>query len=98
MAAIYEIKMSLRTIDQSLRFFQKAEASRYPNLQQLGQDVSLDKGLVKALDKVIDDKGAVKDDATQELLWIKRELMEQQGALAQADKQYPETGQGRRLV
>jgi DNA mismatch repair protein MutS2 len=79
--AFYEIKMSLRTIRQALTFFSQSEASLYPNLRALGEAVLVDRHLLAALDKVIDDNGAVRDNASPELARLKADLFYQQGLL-----------------
>ncbi len=79
--AFYEIKMSLRTIRDSLRFISGTEAGTYEALKALGTDVVVERSLLAALDKVIDDAGAVRDDATPELQRLKRDLIAQQGIL-----------------
>jgi len=79
--AFFEIKMSLRTIRDSLRFLSAAEEGRYEALKALGANVTVERGLLAALDKVVDDAGAVRDDATPELQRLKRDLISQQGIL-----------------
>ncbi|MHA6248060.1 endonuclease MutS2 [Pontibacter sp. CAU 1760] len=77
----FEIKMSLRTIRDSLRFISSAEEGQYENLKALGTNVLVERSLIAALDKVVDDSGAVRDDATPELQRLKRDLISQQGIL-----------------
>ena len=80
--AFYEIKMSLKTIRASLNFFAAPEAETlYPSLKALGANVLVERALIAAIEKVIDDNGAVKDDATPELARLKRDLIAQQGVL-----------------
>ncbi|AKD04513.1 Smr/MutS family protein [Pontibacter korlensis] len=77
----FEIKMSLRTIRDSLRFISDAEEGKYDALKALGANVSVERSLLAALDKVVDDAGAVRDDATPELQRLKRDLIAQQAVL-----------------
>ncbi len=77
----FEIKMSLRTIRDSLRFISSAEEGTYEALKALGTDVTVERSLIAALDKVVDDAGAVRDDATPELQRLKRDLISQQAIL-----------------
>ncbi|WP_026462828.1 endonuclease MutS2 [Adhaeribacter aquaticus] len=79
--AFYEIKMSLRTIRQALTFFSQAEPGQYPYLQTLGEAVIVDRNLIAALDKVVDDNGQVRDNASPELSRLKTDLIHQQGVL-----------------
>lgn len=81
-AAFYEIKMSLKTIRASLAFFADPEVENlYPNLKALGANVLVERALIAAIEKVVDDNGQVKDDATPELGRIKRELIGAQNML-----------------
>ena len=80
-AAFYEVKMSLRTIRQALTFFTQAEESQYPTLRLLGIGVQVDRNLMANLDKVVDDEGQVRDDASPLLRQIRQELIARQGLL-----------------
>ncbi|WP_162427000.1 endonuclease MutS2 [Pontibacter pudoricolor] len=77
----FEIKMSLRTIRDSQRFISGTEEGKFEALKALGADVSVERSLIAALDKVVDDAGAVRDDATPELQRLKRDLIAQQAVL-----------------
>lgn len=77
----FEIKMSLRTIRDSQRFISGTEEGKFEALKALGADVSVERSLIAALDKVVDDAGAVRDDATPELQRLKRDLIAQQAIL-----------------
>jgi DNA mismatch repair protein MutS2 len=80
--AFYEIKMSLKTVRQSLSFFADPEVENlYPALKALGANVLVERALLAAIDKVIDDNGHVKDDASPELARLKRDLIAQQSVL-----------------
>ncbi|KAA5548174.1 endonuclease MutS2 [Adhaeribacter rhizoryzae] len=79
--AFYEIKMSLRTIRQALTFFSQAEETLYPNLRALGEAIQVDRHLLSAMDKVVDDNGTVRDNASPELARLKADLIHQQALL-----------------
>ena len=80
-AAFYEVKMSLRTIREALTFFTNAAATLYPTLRLLGIGIQVDRNLLAALDKVVDDEGQVRDDASPLLRQIRQELIQRQGQL-----------------
>lgn len=81
-SAFYEIKMSLKTIRASLSYFADPEVETlYPNLKALGANVLVERALIAAIEKVVDDNGQVKDDATPELARLKRDLIAQQSLL-----------------
>lgn len=102
----YDIKRSLRTIQECLRFFEGKEPEQFPQLRELmvsafrekirknteteeeeDEDTELSaskepfrnpvleiRGLIDALDKIIDDRGKLKDNASAELQNIRRKL------------------------
>ena len=80
-AAFFEVKMSLRTIRQALTFFTDADPGLYPTLRLLGIGVQVDRNLLAALDKVVDDEGQVRDDASPLLRQLRQELIARQGQL-----------------
>ena len=79
--AFFAVKMSLRTIRQALTFFTQAEESLYPTLRLLGIGVQVDRNLLAALDKVVDDDGQVRDNASPFLSHLRQELITRQGQL-----------------
>jgi DNA mismatch repair protein MutS2 len=70
----FEIKISLRTISRLLQFFEDAEVSRFPFLKELAGNVRVDKAVGDAIDRIIDDKGQIRDNASPELVDIRRRL------------------------
>ncbi|QIX60088.1 endonuclease MutS2 [Hymenobacter sp. BT18] len=79
--AFFAVKMSLRTIREALVFFTHAEEGLYPTLRLLGIGVQVDRNLLASLDKVVDDEGQVRDDASPLLRQIRQELINRQGML-----------------
>ncbi|TGE24075.1 endonuclease MutS2 [Hymenobacter aquaticus] len=79
--AFFAVKMSLRTIRQALTFFTHAEETLYPTLRLLGIGVQVDRNLLAALDKVVDDEGQVRDNASPLLSQLRQELINRQGML-----------------
>ncbi|MFN3405970.1 MAG: endonuclease MutS2 [Cytophagaceae bacterium] len=78
-AEFFDFKLSLRTILRSVEFFKEREA--FPHLRQLSEFVNLDKEIYKEVDSVIDDKGLIRDNASEELSEIRRNLIAEQSRL-----------------
>jgi len=74
------IKVSLKTIFSCLAFFDSKE-TLFPALSALRKDVPRDKTLLHEIDKVIDDKGAVRSTASPELQEIRRKLQIEQSQI-----------------
>lgn len=72
--ALVDLKASLHTITACLRFFDSDNDEKYPELTSLARQVELDANILKRLDKIIDDKGEIYDDASPALLEIRRQM------------------------
>lgn len=71
----FEVKISLNTIRQCLRFFEKQEEGIFPILSDYAKTIRVDRSVTDAIDKVIDDRGQVRDNASPELVQIRKRLI-----------------------
>ncbi|MCK4638310.1 MAG: Smr/MutS family protein [Bacteroidales bacterium] len=85
---LFDLKSSLNTIFHCLIFFKKTENEKYPHLKELSKDVIIEKQLLQRIDKIIDDKGKIKDNASQKLKEIRNELIRKQSFI---DKKISQT-------
>jgi len=76
----YKLKISLKTILDCISFFD-AYREDYPNLFALRNTVSLDETLHKAIEDKIDDKGQLRNNASQELASIRTGIFKTQAQL-----------------
>lgn len=76
--AMFDLKCSLRTLTDCLRFLTNDEKecgeAKYPQLSQLAEYVELDPNILRVLNKLMDDKGELYDNASDELLDIRRQM------------------------
>lgn len=72
--ALFDLKSSLHTIGECLRFLLRDDPVRYPQLYALAQRVEVDAGIMRAINKIIDDKGEIFDNASDQLLEIRRQM------------------------
>ena len=86
-AEFFDLKLCLRTIQDCLRFLEKPvqaghdDNTAFPYLTELAGPVGVDKNLVASLDRVIDDRGLVRDSASPELSAIRRRIISEQANL-----------------
>lgn len=86
-AEFFDLKLVLRTIQDCLKFLAKREESNtpadrsFPFLRELAGPVGVDKKLTDALERVIDDRGNVRDSASPELAQIRRRIIGEQANL-----------------
>ncbi|WP_128548403.1 endonuclease MutS2 [Larkinella soli] len=77
----FDLKLTLRTIQQCLRFLDGKEKESYPYLTELAEAVTVDKKLTDAVERVIDDRGHVRDTASPALAEIRRKIISEQAGL-----------------
>lgn len=83
----FEIKLSLRTIQQIIHFFKNKEEAIYLELKTLTanslpiSDNDGWSGVISQIDRIIDERGKVRDSASPELADIRRRLIAEQSDL-----------------
>jgi DNA mismatch repair protein MutS2 len=81
-AEFFDLKLALKTIQDCLRFLEKRDDdTTFPFLSELAGPVSVDKNVVASLDRIIDDRGLVRDSASPELASIRRRIISEQANL-----------------
>ncbi len=75
-AELFDLKRSLDTIRQIVRFFHQEEPEKtpYPCLQALSGNVAVFPQQIAFIDKILDKFGKIKDSASPELQRIRREI------------------------
>jgi len=74
---LFEIKLSLNTI-LGILIFLKDKGEEYPELAALSKNIELDDSLARELEAKIDDKGALRDNASRELVRVRTDISKSQ--------------------
>lgn len=77
--ALFDLKCSLHTIQECLRFLLREDKAPYPTLRAMAERVEFDPSLTRTLAKLIDDKGELYDNASPELAEIRSLIRRKQG-------------------
>ncbi|WP_018618674.1 endonuclease MutS2 [Spirosoma luteum] len=80
-AEFFDLKLVLRTVQDCLRFLTKREDNNFPFLREMAGPVGVDKKIPDSLERVIDDRGNVRDSASPELASIRRRIISEQANL-----------------
>jgi DNA mismatch repair protein MutS2 len=80
-AEFFDLKLSLSTIYECLKFFRKRPSEVYPSLRELTLDLIFDADLIDKIELVIDERGKIRDNASYELRRIRQELLAAQNHL-----------------
>ncbi len=75
---LFDLKASLRTIGEILEYFQNTENEDYPELKNLVYQVDFPSHLLPEAERIIDDKGKIKDNASENLITIRKSIVSKQ--------------------
>lgn len=77
----FDLKLSLNTIRRILKFFEDKEPDRFVVLKELAGNVKVNKTITDSIDRIIDDRGQIRDNASPELVDIRRRLISEMAAV-----------------
>lgn len=97
MEDVFALKKSLETIRDILAFFRNKE-EQYPLLRDLMGDIAYFPDIIKAIDKILDHNGRIRDNATPELARIRREISEKQMSVSRTMQRIIKQAQADGLV
>ena len=87
---LFDLRRSLETIRDIVRFLQQSdeeeetENSPYPALRELAGDILVFPQLIARIDSILDKFGKIKDNASAELLRIRRDLSATTGSISRS--------------
>lgn len=79
---LFDIRRSLETIGLINTFFSNKEESEFYYLKELSKDIFTFPDLIRAIDKILDKFGRIKDNASPELNIIRREIFISQSSIS----------------
>jgi DNA mismatch repair protein MutS2 len=72
---VFDLKRTLETVKSILNFFRGKEAVKYPVLREMCSSVKTYPYVLESIDRIIDRKGIIKDNASPKLRDIRSELV-----------------------
>jgi DNA mismatch repair protein MutS2 len=72
---VFDLKRSLETVKTILNFFRNKDAEKYPVLHSMCSSVKTYPYVLEAIDRIIDKRGVIKDNASTRLKEIRAELI-----------------------
>ncbi|SFF36218.1 endonuclease MutS2 [Thermoflexibacter ruber] len=76
-----DLKMSLGTFFKCIEFLEKKDEKFFPTLKELCNNLHIDKTLLKEIERIIDDRGKVRNNASPELQRIRSSMLEAQNSV-----------------
>ena len=83
-AELFDLRRSVETIGLLVRFFNNKEEEQYYYLKKLANDVFIFPELLALIDRILDKFGQVKDNASPQLLEIRREMLAVQSSISRS--------------
>lgn len=83
-AELFDLRRSVETIGLLVRFFNNKEEEQYYYLKKLAGDVFVFPELLALIDRILDKFGQVKDNASPQLLEIRREMQAVQSSISRS--------------
>lgn len=74
----YNLRLSLTTLYQCVEIIDKKPTQEIPHLKELIGEVVVEKSLLAQIERLIDERGKVRDNASPQLQQIRRAIIEQQ--------------------
>ncbi len=71
---LVDLRLSLRTISGCLAFFRQPSAKHFTHLQALAGDLEVPGHILREADRILDEKGHIRDSASNELARIRKEM------------------------
>ena len=72
---VFDLKRSLETVKTILNFFRNKDAVKYPVLRSMCSSIKTYPYVLEAIDRIIDKRGVIKDNASARLKEIRAELI-----------------------
>jgi len=97
----FDLKRTLQTILDLTRFFKGADdvdVIKYPTLTALSKDVPVFPGLITQIDRILDKYGHIKDNASPELMRIRKEITATMGSISRHLQTILRTAQAEGIV
>ncbi|QRR01713.1 endonuclease MutS2 [Dyadobacter sandarakinus] len=77
----FDLKVSLLTIRMCLRFFESQEPEAFPLLGEYAKTIRVEKAVTDSIDRMIDERGQIRDSASPELSRIRKKLISEQAGI-----------------
>ena len=84
---LFDLKSSLESLNEVIVYLQKLDSAKYTLLSELVEDKRVDRVILNEIYSIIDEKGNVKDTASETLKDIRQRLIKLSGEIEKAVRQ-----------
>ncbi len=84
--SLFELKLSLRTVGAVFDYLKSLEQEKFPRLSTLTKELYFPRELLDSCDRILDDKGMIRDTASEKLADIRRQIASKQRQVLRATR------------
>ncbi len=84
---LFALKPSLNVVEAILRYGHSESADATPRIKSLIEDIFIDRSIFTEVNRLVDDKGEIPDNASTELLEIRQSIRRKQGGIEKRIRQ-----------
>ena len=84
---LFALKPSLNVVEAILRYGHSESANATPRIKALIEDIFIDRSIFTEVNRLVDDKGEIPDNASTELLEIRQSIRRKQGGIEKRIRQ-----------
>jgi DNA mismatch repair protein MutS2 len=84
--SLFDLRTSLRTILEIITYIDKLNALEFPRIRALTNELLFPDDIFRQSEKIIDDKGEIKDNASEKLYEIRKQILSKQRKVFKATK------------
>jgi len=84
---LFNLKSSLKAVSEVVHYLTSLDSQKFPLLTGLANQIDFDTALLKELDRIIDDRGEIRDNASEQLRNIRRSLINLSGEIDKSLRQ-----------
>lgn len=84
---LFDLKTSLESINDVLVYLKELDESRFPLLLQISSNIEVDRQIMREIDRIINEKGQIKDNASDRLKEIRQRLVKLSSEIDKAIRQ-----------
>ena len=84
---LFALKPSLNVVEAILRYGHSESANATPHLKSLIEDIFIERSVFTEVNRLVDDKGEIPDNASTELLEIRQSIRRKQGGIEKRIRQ-----------
>lgn len=78
---IFALKPTLSALFYVFKFFNSESSDKVPHLKALAEGISIDNHIFTEINRIIDDKGEIPDNASSDLMEIRRDMRRKQSSI-----------------